>query len=74
VIRSRSAPSSDEDQQASTTSRLLAFNLIGIGGVLGAYARYWLGLRMTDAWGGGFPWGTLIINVTGCGRRVYSWH
>lgn len=36
--------------------------LVGIGGFLGAACRYLLGLL---PWPGGFPWGTLWVNVAG---------
>ena len=36
------------------------------GGALGAAARYLLGLWAMRRWGGAFPWGTLLINLTGC--------
>lgn len=39
--------------------------LVGLGGFLGANARYWLGLWITGRWGAHFPWGTFVINVTG---------
>lgn len=38
---------------------------IGIGGFLGANARYGLSLWVAARWGTAFPWGTLLINVSG---------
>jgi len=38
---------------------------IGLGGLLGANARYWMGRWAAGWWGTAFPWGTLLINVTG---------
>jgi len=39
--------------------------LIGLGGFAGAVARYLLDGRIAAATGGGFPWGTLVINLSG---------
>ena len=39
--------------------------IIGIGGFLGAIARYGAALWIGQRWGRGFPIGTFIINVTG---------
>jgi fluoride exporter len=36
------------------------------GAALGAPLRYFLGTQVTKLAGGGFPWGTLLVNVTGC--------
>ena len=43
-------------------------SLIGvmIGGALGAAARYSLSLWMIKRYGPQFPWGTLLINLSGC--------
>jgi CrcB protein len=41
------------------------FLLISTGAILGANARYWLGIWCADRWGTAFPYGTLLINVTG---------
>jgi CrcB protein len=41
------------------------FLLISAGAVLGANARYWLGDWAAQKWGSSFPYGTLLINVTG---------
>lgn len=40
--------------------------LVGLGGSLGAIARYGIGLALTRRLGPGFPWATFVINVTGC--------
>ena len=38
---------------------------VGLGGFLGANARYALGLWVVNRFGAGFPLHTLLINVTG---------
>lgn len=40
--------------------------LVAIGGSLGAMCRYGVGLLAVRMFGGGFPWGTLIVNMVGC--------
>ena len=39
---------------------------IGVGGALGALARYGLGGWVQRSCGTGFPWGTLAVNLLGC--------
>lgn len=39
--------------------------LIAAGAVLGANMRYWLGVWAAERWGAAFPYGTLLINVSG---------
>ena len=39
---------------------------IFLGGGLGALARYELGGLVQRSAGGFFPWGTLVVNATGC--------
>jgi CrcB protein len=41
------------------------FLLISAGAVLGANARYWLATWAAQKWGVSFPYGTLIINISG---------
>lgn len=38
---------------------------IGIGGFLGANARYWLGTLVNRWFGTGFPWATGLVNISG---------
>jgi CrcB protein len=38
---------------------------VGLGGFLGANARYWLGTWIQARTGTDFPWGTFVINVSG---------
>ncbi|MCS6777770.1 MAG: fluoride efflux transporter CrcB [Chloroherpetonaceae bacterium] len=40
--------------------------IVGLGGFFGANARYLLGVWAGQRWGTDFPYGTLIINITGC--------
>lgn len=40
--------------------------IIGIGGFLGAVARYGLSLWIGQRWGRSFPLGTIAVNVSGC--------
>ncbi|WP_457582946.1 fluoride efflux transporter CrcB [Ensifer canadensis] len=39
--------------------------LVGAGGAIGSMARYLVGIWTVQRWGPGFPWGTLLVNVTG---------
>lgn len=41
------------------------FLLIGLGGVLGANARYLISTWAADRFGTAFPYGTFVINVSG---------
>ncbi len=58
--------------------------LIGIGGILGANARYLVSVWAARRIGASFPYGTLIVNLSGslllgflatgiAGRVVYEW-
>ena len=39
---------------------------IGLGGAIGALARYVVSSQITHLIGPGFPWGILVVNVLGC--------
>jgi CrcB protein len=41
------------------------FLIIGVGGFLGAVARYAIALWIGQKWGRNFPMGTFVINVSG---------
>jgi CrcB protein len=40
--------------------------LIGIAGFCGAISRYWVDGVVSRVTSGSFPWGTFVINVSGC--------
>jgi CrcB protein len=40
--------------------------LVMAGGSLGALSRYGVALLAANLFGARFPWGTLIVNLTGC--------
>jgi CrcB protein len=44
----------------------MKYVIIGVGGLVGANARYLLGSWVAQRWGTGFPFGTLVVNLTGC--------
>ncbi|MBI5947781.1 MAG: fluoride efflux transporter CrcB [Chloroflexi bacterium] len=44
----------------------MTYVYIVAGAAVGAPLRYFLGSRVQSALDGGFPWGTLAVNVTGC--------
>ena len=39
--------------------------VLTLGGACGVNARYWLGVAVARWLGAKFPWGTLLINVSG---------
>jgi CrcB protein len=43
----------------------LAYLWVAIGGALGSMARYGIGGVVSGKFGDSFPWGTLVVNVTG---------
>jgi CrcB protein len=43
----------------------MEYLLVGVGGFLGANARYVLGALIAERLGTAFPYGTLIVNLTG---------
>lgn len=46
--------------------KLSSLMLVGAGGFLGAIARYGVGTAVSNRLGSSWPWGTFIINVSGC--------
>jgi CrcB protein len=43
----------------------IAYLWVAIGGALGGMSRFWLSGLIAARFGETFPWGTLIINITG---------
>jgi CrcB protein len=43
----------------------IAYLWVALGGALGSMARFWVNGLVSDKIGATFPWGTLVINVTG---------
>jgi len=44
---------------------LLKYMMVGIGGFMGAIARFWIEGYVTNKMGAKFPYGTFVINCTG---------
>ena len=44
---------------------MLTYLWIALGGALGSVARYGIGGLVSEKFGQTFPWGTLVVNVTG---------
>ena len=43
----------------------MAYLWVAIGGALGSVGRFWLNGIVSRSFGETFPWGTMVINVTG---------
>lgn len=44
---------------------LRPYAAVGTGGLLGSTIRFAISTYAVTAWGAGFPWGTLLVNVAG---------
>ena len=45
---------------------MLEYGLIALGSAIGGVGRYWLAALVSRLTGGIFPYGTVLVNVTGC--------
>lgn len=45
---------------------MFIYLLIALGGAIGSVARHWLSETVTARLDGPFPWGTFLVNVSGC--------
>jgi fluoride exporter len=44
---------------------MIKYFAVGLGGFIGAIARFWLGAYISNRLGTRFPYGTFVINITG---------
>jgi CrcB protein len=44
---------------------MIAYIWVAIGGALGSVSRFWLNGIISSRFGETFPWGTMLINITG---------
>lgn len=44
---------------------MLSYFWVALGGALGSVGRFWLSGVVAARFGESFPWGTLVINITG---------
>jgi fluoride exporter len=51
--------------EEKTTLNMQFIAAVAAGGAVGSVARYLVGIGSSRLFGANFPWGTLIINVTG---------
>jgi CrcB protein len=48
-----------------TLETFKAYALVGLGSALGGMARLWVSTVAGRRWGEDFPWGTLLVNISG---------
>ena len=60
-----SAPADRPVTLPARWTRLVPYVAVSAGAVIGAEARYVVGAQVAARWPGAFPWGTLLINLTG---------
>jgi CrcB protein len=44
---------------------MLTYFWVALGGALGSAGRFWLNALISASFGETFPWGTMLINITG---------
>lgn len=44
---------------------LKTYLLVGVGSAVGGMARFWLSNAVAQRYGETFPWGTLLVNISG---------
>ena len=44
---------------------MLTYFWVALGGAIGSMARLWLSVQVGLLTGLGFPWGTILVNITG---------
>lgn len=49
----------------------MIYFLVAVGGAIGSVFRYWLSSLIANWVGQTFPWGTLVINITGSFAIVF---
>jgi len=47
--------------------------MVAAGGCVGALLRYWISGWAYRVLDGGFPWGTLVVNILGCFLIGFLW-
>jgi CrcB protein len=55
----------DARPQGPAPVSIASLLLVALGGALGSVARYVVSVAMLAAFGAGFPWGTLAVNILG---------
>ena len=58
-------PASGMARPAAAGAFMIAYLLVAFGGALGSVARFWFSGFIADRMGGTFPWGTLLVNISG---------
>jgi len=48
-----------------TSEVVKSYIWVGIGSMIGGISRFWLSKVVAEKWGEIFPWGTIVINITG---------
>jgi CrcB protein len=45
---------------------MLNYIVVGLGSAVGGVSRYWVSGLIANRFGQAFPWGTVIVNISGC--------
>lgn len=45
--------------------KAITYLAVGLGSALGGMSRFWVAGFIGQRWGDSFPWGTILVNITG---------
>jgi fluoride exporter len=53
-------------QERQVPNQMTKYFMVGLGGALGSILRFWISGHVGNRMGGRFPYGTFLVNCTGC--------
>lgn len=59
------APSRITQLAKAIMDKTITYLAVGLGSALGGMGRFWIAGLIAQRWGDNFPWGTILVNISG---------